>query len=478
MKKITKISSGLAGLDEVLRGGLVSQKSYLVQGGPGSGKSTLGLHFLVQGVQENKNALYITLGESKESIIQNASAFGFDVSGVDFLDLSPGDHFSEDSGSYTVFSPAEVEQQPLMEAIKTKVEELKPSRVFLDSITMLRMLNNDAYQMRKLALSFINYLTAKGATLLMTSEHLDNSTEQDATFWVDGIIELENSAEWRKIRVSKLRGSSFLKGNHAFKITGEGIEIYPRLRPNEYNLNFKQDQLSSGITEIDQLLHGGIEKGTTSLIVGPTGAGKTNLGLQFLKEAAIRNNRSVIYTFEESKELILQRSKMVNLPIEEMIEEGNLRIVPVEPLSYSPDEFSKMVRTDVEDNNTQMVMIDSIGGYELAIREENILERLHSLTVYLQNMGVTTLLINESQNITGNFTATNMNASYLADNIVFLRYLEVNGELQKAIGVLKKRLSDFEKSIRSYKITGEGIEVGKPLSNMRGILTGLPEVAG
>jgi circadian clock protein KaiC len=330
--------------------------------------------------------------------------------------------------------------------------------------------------MRNMALSFINYITRQDATLILISEAVESTAEKDATFWVDGILELNNNSAWRKLTVTKYRGSDYESGTHAFKITDQGITVYPQLRPNNYSRQFEDDTLSSGIDEIDNLMHGGIEKGTVSLIVGATGVGKTNLGLQFIKETASRNERSTLYTFEESRELILNRSKKVNIPIEDMIDTGNLKIKPVEPLSYSPDEFSTMVRRDVEENDTRMVMIDSIGGYDLAVRDENVLERLHALTVYLQNMGVTTLLINESQDVSGHFSTTEMNASYLADNIIFLRYFEIKGELRKSIGVLKKRLSDFQKSIREYKITSDGIQVGQPLSNMRGILSGNPEI--
>lgn len=478
MTSTDKISTGLDGLDEILHGGLIQNKAYLVQGGPGTGKSTFGLHFLSEATQNGENALYITLGESEKNISRNASQMGIDLSGVTILDLSPQEDLNKNSGSYSLFSATEVEQGPIMESIVSAVEEHQPDRVLLDSITMLRFLNQDPFQMRKMALSFIKFVTEHDATLMLVSEseESESSSEKDAAFWVDGIIKVDNETEWRRVRVTKYRGSDYESGSHAFKINDQGITVYPRLRPNDYNRQFQDETLSSGIDEIDNLLQGGIEKGTISLIVGATGVGKTNLGVQFLKQSAVRGERAVLYTFEESKELVLNRSRMVNIPIDEMIETGNLAIVPVEPLSYSPDEFAKMVRWDVEQNNTQMVMVDSIGGYKLAIREENILERLHSLTVYLQNMGVTSFLINESQKITGEFSATNMNASYLADNIVFLRYLETEGEIRKAIGVLKKRLSDFEKSIREYRITGEGIKVGNPLSNMSGILTGNPRI--
>lgn len=475
MRNTNKISTGVSGLDEILHGGLLPQKSYLLKGGPGTGKSTFGYHFLERALKDDESALYITLGETSENIISNAKQLGIDLSGIHFLDLTPEEDIYKNSKTYNVFTSAEVEQEPIVKSIVEAVEEHKPTRVFLDSITMLRSVNQDPFQMRNMALSFIRFICNQGATLLITSEAYEQAADKDATFWVDGIIQLEYAPSWRKISVSKYRGSDFSHGNHAFKINNNGIIVYPRLQSGNYERGYLSEPISTGIDELDKLLHGGIEKGTVTIISGPTGAGKTNFGIQFAKEAASRGERSAIYTFEESEEVLIKRSESISVPVRSMIENGNLKIVPVEPLSYSPDEFSSIVRRDVEENDTKIVIIDSIGGYGLSVREENTLERLHSLTVYLQNMGVTTLLINESANVTGQFETTGMNASYLADNIIFLRYLELNGELRKAIGVLKKRMSDFERSIREFDITSDGLKVGGKMTNLRGILTGLPE---
>ncbi|MEX0724098.1 MAG: ATPase domain-containing protein [Gracilimonas sp.] len=475
MSTVEKISTGISGLNEVLDGGLIPNQSYLIQGGPGTGKSTIGCHFMEQGVKEGESSLYISFGESNEDMKVNAEKLGIDLKGVHFLDLSPNTDITSDFGSYSVFSSAEVESSSIFEPIVKAVEKYQPKRVFLDSITMFQFLNQDPFQTRNMALAFIKYICSNGATLLMTSELSEKSTEKEATFWVDGIINLVFANSWRKLNIVKYRGSDFRSGNHAFKINSSGFNVYPSLSPNKYSRNFISDPFSSGIKELDTLLNGGIEQGTTSLVTGPSGVGKTNLCVQFLKEAANRGERSAIYTFEESKEVIIRRSESINVPIKDMLDKGFLKIESIEPLSYSPDEFSQLVQTDVEENGTKFVMLDSIGGYGMAVREENTLERLHSLTVYLQNMGVTTFIINETQSITGTLEATNIHASYLADNIIFLRYLEIEGELQKAIGVLKKRLSDFEKSIRKFDITKDGIHVSDKLSGFKGILSGAPE---
>lgn len=474
-----RINTGIGGLDHVLHGGLIPNRAYLLEGGPGTGKSTLGFHYLAEGVRQDESVLFITLGENRESIIKNAAGMGMDLSEVNFLDLTPREEFYKEEESYSVFSSSEMEKGPFVKSIVEAMDKYRPGRVFLDSITMLRHLTQDPLQLRKQTLSFINFVCSRDATLLMTTEFTnapEQSSEQEPSFWVDGIIKLEYRPDWRRMRVTKFRGSDFIDGSHAYKINEEGMTVFPRLQPSNYQRGFISDPLPFGIPELDQMTSGGIEKGTTTLVTGPSGVGKTNLGIQFIKEAAERGERSAVYTFEESREIIVKRSESINVPIKNMLDSGNLQIMSVEPLSYSPDEFASIVQHDVEENGTTMVMIDSIGGYTMAVREENILERLHALTVYLQNMGVTTFLVNETQSLTGSFETTNMNASYLADNILFLRYLEHRGEIRKAIGVLKKRLSSFDHAIRDFKITSDGIVIGKPLTNLRGILSGMPEL--
>lgn len=471
-----KISTGISGLDEILLGGLIPNQSYLIQGGPGTGKSTIGFHYLQEGVKKNESSLYISLGENSDNLKENAIKMGINLDGIHFLDLNPEGSFDSNFETYSIFPTSEIENDSIFKSIIDAVEKYQPKRVFLDSITMFQFLNQDQYQTRNLALSFIKYICRNSATLMMTSELSDKSTEKEATFWVDGIINLEFTETWRKISLLKYRGSDFRSGNHAFKITSKGFILFPSLRPKDYSRKFSSKPNSSGIEALDKLLNGGVEQGTTSLVTGPSGVGKTNLCVQFIKEAAKRGQRSAIYTFEESAEVIVRRSESINVPVQDMIDKDFLKILSIEPLSYSPDEFSQIVRDDVENNNTKFVLLDSIGGYGMAVREENTLERLHSLCVYLQNMGVTTFLINETKSITGTLEATNIHASYLADNIIFLRYLEMDGELHKAIGVLKKRLSDFERSIREFEITKNGIQVGNRLTGLRGILTGSPEI--
>jgi circadian clock protein KaiC len=470
-----RLSSGVPGFDEILMGGFVPQRSYLLRGLPGTGKTALGMHFLTEGVKNNEKVLFINMGEPTAQVISNAQTMGFDIEGIDFLDLSPDEDFFANMEAYDIFSPAEVERESITVKITEKIEALKPVRVFLDPITQFRYLSTDEFQFRKQALSFLRFLTDNGATVLFTSEFSDHDPDDDLQFMCDGIINLDFFKEGRSISISKFRGSGFRFGVHSMRITPGGVKIYPRLRPMVKEMEFVQESISSGVPEMDELLHGGIERGTTTIISGPSGVGKTTVGIQFMKEAAGRGERSVVYTFEESEENLVNRCESINIPVRSMIKTGMLSVVPVEPLRYSPEEFAQMVRNEVDSNGSKIVMIDSSSGYKLSLRGEDPVSHLHSLAKYMTRMGVTVILINEVESISGDLKITEIGISYLADNIIFLRYFETGGELLKSIGVLKKRLSDFEKSLRELRITQYGIRVGPPLTDIHGILSGTPE---
>jgi len=469
-----RLSAGIAGLDEILHGGFLPGRAYLVRGGPGAGKTTLGLHFLTAGAANGEPALFITLEEPEVHIRKNAAGMGFDLEGVAFLDLSPTSEFFAKAETYDIFSPAEVEREPTTKKIVDTLAALKPRRVFLDPMTQFRYLASDLYQFRKQVLSFLRLLVDQGATVLFTSEGSAESPDDDLQFMSDGVLDLRHGPHRRTIAVNKFRGSDFASGHHTMRITAKGVEVFPRLVPN-VRREFKQEVIPSGVPELDELLNGGLERGTVTIITGPSGVGKTTLALQFMKQAADRGERSIVYTFEEEVEIMLARCDGVGIPVRAMIQHGTLSVTKVEPIQRTPDEFARLVRAEVEQNNTRVVMIDSTAGYRLSMRGENLTAHLHALAKYLQNMGVVVLLITEIQGVMGDFRVSDLGIRYLADNVVFLRFLEINGELRKAVGVLKKRLSNFEKTLREFEITRDGIKVGRPLTGLRGILLGTPE---
>jgi len=467
-----RISTGVAGLDEILYGGLIQKRAYLLRGGSGCGKTTLGLHFLTKGTAQGERSLFITLGEPEAELRANANALGFDLTQVHFLDLSPNAAFFTEMQAYDIFSPAEVEREPVTRQILEQIEHLKPQRVFLDAMTQFRYLATDAFQFRKQVLSFLRFLVEQGATVLYTSEGSSSAPDDDLQFMSDGVIHLHFQPEGRTVGVGKFRGSDFRSGSHTMRLTDRGMEVFPHLLPEQHLQQFVQETISSGVPELDELLHGGLERGTISILTGPTGVGKTTLGLQFMKEAAGRGERSVVYTFEEARETLLRRCESLNIPVRAMIARGTLSVVQIEPLHLTPDEFAHTVRCEVEQQHAGIVMLDSIAGYRLSLRGDNVVRHLHGLCKYLQNMGVAVLLINEVESIVGDFQVSDVGISYLADNIVFLRYLELRGELRKVIGVLKKRLTSFERTLREIELSRYGIKVGRPLTNLQGILTG------
>ncbi|WP_371865601.1 ATPase domain-containing protein [Dictyobacter alpinus] len=462
----------MAGLDEILYGGLIEKRAYLLRGGPGCGKTTLGLHFLTEGIAREERCLFITMGEPETELRANAEALGFNLDQVRFLDLSPNAAFFTEMQTYDIFSPAEVEREPVTQQILDQIGELKPQRVFLDAMTQFRYLATDAFQFRKQVLSFLRFLVEQGATVVFTSEGTIAVPDDDLQFMSDGVMHLHFSPEGRSVSVSKFRGSDFRSGDHAIRLTDAGMLVFPRLSPEAHNRKFVKETIASGVPELDELLHGGLERGTITILTGPTGVGKTTLGLQFMKEAAGRGERSVVYTFEEMQETLMQRCESVNIPVRSMVERGTLSVVQIEPLHFTPDEFARMVRTEVEHHRASIVMIDSIAGYSVSLRGSNVSTQLHALCKYLQNMGTAVILVNEVQSIAGELQVSDLAISYLADNIVFLRYLELKGEIRKVIGVLKKRLSNFERTLREIEMTRYGIKVGRPMTNLQGILTG------
>ena len=297
-----RLSTGISGLDEILKKGLIARRVYLVRGGPGTGKSTIGLHFLENGAALNEKVLFITLGEPEEQLRKNAASLGFDLKDVHFLDLTPSSEFFTSSLSYDIFSPAEIERGPVTEKIMGEVKKLSPTRVFVDSATQFRYLTTDTFQFRKQMLALSRYLTEQGATVIFSSEGSSEAPDDDLQFLCDGVINLDFPPSGRTISVTKFRGSGFQSGDHSLRLGSHGITVSPSLIPGLYHRDYVAEPLAFGVSELDKLLHGGLERGTVTIISGPAGVGKTTLGLQFLREAVTREERSVIYSFEEGKE--------------------------------------------------------------------------------------------------------------------------------------------------------------------------------
>ncbi len=420
--------------------------------------------------------MLITFGEPGAQILSNGTAMGLDLTPVHCLDLSPDSVFFTETKNYDFFSPAEIEKDPITRKIVAKITELRPQRVFIDSMTQFRYLTADAFQFRKQVLAFLRFMLEHGATVLFTSESSPDTPDDDLQFMSDGVIQLQMSPLRRTVNVTKYRSSAFQEGCHSLRLGAQGMVVFPKLVPEAYKQDFNPEPLPSGIPALDRMLQGGIERGMVTFLSGPSGVGKTTIGLLFMKEAASRMERSVIYTFEEEVAIILKRSENLKIPARVMVEQGALAIQKIEPLQYTPDEFSSLFRHKVEHNQVRIVMLDSVSGYKLSMGDQDFLSNLHALVKYLANMGVAVILINETAALDENNQGTERDFRYLADNLILLRYIDRHQdgkvELRKGIVVLKKRLSDFEKTLRELKISEYGVEVGAPMIGLEGVLSG------
>ncbi|GAB4331140.1 MAG: ATPase domain-containing protein [Promethearchaeota archaeon] len=455
----------------------MKKHAYLVSGAPGTGKTTLGLQFLLQGQKEGEPVLLVTLNETFEQLAANAAGVGLDVGGLDVVDLAPGPDFFAKVETYDIFAPAEVEREPVTKRLVESFEKVKPTRVFVDSITQFRYLAPDHYQFRKQVMSFVDYLKRGGATALFTSEGTTREPDDDLKFWCDGVLELRRDGYETVLEVTKRRGAPFVPGPHSYVVTAGGLHAFPRLVVEEVAAGTcEYGQLTSGIPGLDSLLGGGIERGTVAFFTGPTGVGKTSVVLSFAKSAALGGEACLVYSFEETPQVILTRSRALGMDLQPLVDSGKLALEHVEPLHYSPDQFWAKLRDDVARVDAKVVVIDSTNAYQLAMRGRDLQAHFHSLARALKNACVTTLVVEETGDIAAPLVATRQQVSHSLDTIVFLRYVEREGEIRRVVGVLKKRLSSFEPTLREFEIGPGGIRVGPPVRDLEGVLSGNPQL--
>jgi circadian clock protein KaiC len=472
---ITQISSGIPGLDELLRGGFIEGRMYLISGEPGTGKTTLGMHFLEAGGRAGETTLFIHGEESTAELRANAAQFGIDIAGVEFLDLGPDSGFFAEDTSYDLVNPQDIEQERYTQAIYDAIREIDPDRVVVDPITQLHYIEASTYHYRKRILSFMRFLKERDITVLATATLDDyRGSDTELQSLSDGVVTLIRTRDGRRIEVEKHRGRGQTDSDHGMDIDSHGIEVFPKVRPEPSDREFDPKPIRSGIDALDDLVGGGFERGTVTFISGPPGVGKTTLGALYLAQAARDYGKAAIYLFEERIETFTHRCRALGIPVEEMREEGRLSVSVIEPLALSAEEFAHRVRHEVEEEGTETVLIDGLGGYTSAIQgdEDDLDRELHALTRYLVNREVTVFVTDAIHQITGLSSATSRQISPIADNILFLSYVELRGSLRKVVGVLKKRAGDFEHALREFEITGDGIRVGAPMTDLAGILHG------
>ena len=476
------MSTGIPGCDQILGGGLIAGRSYLIGGDAGAGKTIFSLQWLLDGVHRGERCMYITLCEPAADMQLNVARFGWDLGHIDIIDLSPsGLDVADSVGDYSIFPPSEVENVPIWRAICDVVQQKRPQRLMIDSVTQLRYLAIDEYQFRKNILGLVNFLNGLGVTSQLAFDPTEMLRDTSVGLAVDGVLRFSKNISvglgigLRSLQVEKMRGSDFMSGRHPMRIGTNGIEVFPHRIEHTGSRDPGVAMISSGISEFDQLLGGGIESGTTTLLTGPTGTGKSTLGIQFLAHFA-RTGRAVLFTFEEPPSFIVVRCRSIGAPIDDALASGALQIVRINPLEMYPDEFLAAIRHAVEVDGCGMVMIDSLRGYEFAMEEFGRPQaHIHNMVSYLSRNGVSTILINEVEHITStSLKATDLGVSHLADNIVLLRYAEYAGQVIKIVGCLKKRLGNFQPELRQMQIGSNGIEISEKLHHLQGILTGMP----
>lgn len=478
---VERVPTGIPGLDEILHGGLIPESSYLLVGSAGTGKTILSMQWLREAARRGERALYITLAEPGGKIEANVRSFGWDLGGIDLIDLTPRFEEGSPQTEYRVFPPSEVERTSLWQAIYDAVPKRGPARVVIDSVTQLLYLSADDYQFRKQLLALVTYLNRGGCTSMLVFEPTELERGTAVALAVDGILTLRREVSpsrvvgLRSVEVDKMRGSDFLSGRHPMRITSDAIRVFPHRIEKQGSLRPGAEMLPTGIAELDQLLGGGLESGTTTIVTGPTGVGKSTLGAQFLTSVVAAGKRAVLYTFEESSVAVIARCDGVGIPAGEAVRGGGLKIEMINPMELYPDEFLGMVRADVEEGGRDVVMLDSLRGYDLAMEEfGTMVAHVSNMATYLKARGVTSLLVNEVDTITGDLRATDLSLSYVSDNIILMRYAEYSGQIIRVIGCLKKRFGNFQSELRRLKITPSGLEVSEKLEHLRGILTGTP----
>ena len=468
------------GLDDVLGGGLPVGHVYLVEGEPGTGKTTLALQFMAEGLRLGEKVLYVTLSESHSELLTVGRLHGLKLDGLTILEVRPSEQDLKPEGQYTVFHPAEVELNDRVQAIMAEVDRQKPHRLVIDALSEVRMLAKDPLRYRRQILSLKEY-APEDCTVLLLDDRTSRYADLELHSIVHGVISMsrvsrEYGKTMRRIEVTKLRGSAFREGFHDYLIRNGGVVIFPRLVASEYaDDDTDKSAAPSGIPELDALAGGGLGRGTSTLLIGPAGCGKTTLALRWLTTAAERGEKVVAFIFEETVSTLVGRATGLGMNLNTHIASGQMKIEHLDPAEVSPGEFVDMVRRSVEEDGARAVLIDSLNGFLQAMPGEQFLAlHLHELLTYLNNRGVLTLLVLAQMGLVGSAMQTPIDVSYLADNILVLRYFEARGEVRQAISMMKKRSGGHERSIRELRLGPDTIRVGAPLSNFQGILSGSP----
>jgi circadian clock protein KaiC len=475
-----RIPTGVSGLDDILLGGLPKGHTFLIEGKSGTGKTTLGLQFVLKGASAGEKCLYVTLSESKAELDAAALSHGWSLDGVSIAEFVPEEASLKDEERYTVFHPGEVELASTIKRLLAEIERVGPDRLVVDSLSEFRLLAQDPIRYRRQLLALKQFFAQRKTTVLLIDDHTPDGEDQQVLSIVHGVIRYSTVPRTygvvrRHLEVIKIRSSGFREGFHDYTLDKNGVVVYPRLIAAEHGRDFPEEQLCSGVPALDAMFAGGIERGSSTLILGPAGVGKSSIAMQYAHTAAARGERSVVYSFDETMRTARMRAYSLGMEIDAEIKKNTLYIEQMDAAEISPGEFDWKIRREVEENNARVLVIDSLNGFLRSMSgEADLALHLHELLSFLNQKGVDTFLVLTQQSLLGE-RAEPVDISYLADTLLILRYFEVEATVRRAISVLKKRSGAHEDTIRELRFSKDGIQIGEPLAGFKGILSGIPE---
>lgn len=479
-----RVSTGIGGLDEILGGGLPAERVHLLEGDPGTGKTTLALQFLLDGVARGEKCLYVTLSETAHELRAVARSHGWTLDGLILHELTPSEGVLTATAQYSLFHPSEVELSDTIKGLIDQVTTHNPTRIVIDSLSEMRVLASEAARYRRQILALKQFFVGRGTTVILIDDRAGHRGDLQVQSISHGVIRLEQrtgeyGAKRRRLEVIKLRGVDFRDGYHDLRITTGGIRVLPRLVAADHRSRQPIESIPSGIEGLDKLLGGGLHSGTCAIIIGPAGVGKTSLAAQYSSAFARSGGRAAIYLLDERLNTFTHRTRRLGLNLEPLVSGGQVLVEQWDPDQVTPGQFAAAIRARVERDNVGVVLIDSVNGLLNALRDEDtVLAQLHELLSYLNEKGVLTILIVAQHGVLGTAVAAPIDVSYLADTVIMLRFFEANGAVHKAISVVKKRTGGHEHTIREFDITDTELKVGEPLKAFRGILTGVPQYTG
>ena len=484
MQTDPRVSTGCAGLDNILSGGFPRGRLYLIEGDPGAGKTTLALQFTLDGVSKGERALYITLSESRADLSHAAQSHGRSLENIEIVELLPNEGDLLPEQQYTVFHPAEVELNDRMQRIVKEIQRVRPDRLVIDALSELRMLAKDPLRYRRQILSLKDFMASQECTVILLDDRSSRDPDLQLHSIVHGVISMdkvprEYGKTRRQIEIVKLRGTSYREGFHDYAIVTGGVVVFPRLVAADSRSDQQPEAVSSGIPELDALTGGGLDRGTSTLLIGPAGCGKTSIAVQWAVTSAKRGESSAIFSFEEAPATMITRAAGLGIDLRPHLASGKIVIKRVDPAEMSPGELVASLQQHIENENVRMVVLDSLNGYLQSMPGEQFLAvHLHELLAYLGNRGVLTLMVLAQAGTIGWPLQSAVDVSYLADNILLLRYFENKGEVCQAISTIKRRSGSHEHAIRELKLGPDRIRIGRPLQDFQGVLTGTPTFLG